>query len=326
VNVPLWAWLSLAGLVPVLIAVDLLSCRAPAGQTPSLRRTVSWSILWFLFGIAFTGVVAAELGSTAAGEYLSGYLLERSLSLDNIFVFALIFAAFAVPPIAQGRVLLFGIVGALVLRGIFIAVGAALLALAGWVIYAFGALLVFSALKMLRDATEEHEAHPEEGRVARWVGKVVPSTSNFNGDRLFVKEKQPSGNWRRLATPLFTVFLVVAVTDLLFALDSIPAIFAVTDEPYLVFAANAFAVLGMRSLYFALAGAIARFKYLSHGLSVVLLVIGAKMLLSWLWHPPIWLTLLAIVLIVGVSIGYSLWSTRGGRAATPAARPTGVST
>ncbi len=295
--------------MPVLVAVDLVSCRAPAGRTPSLRRTAIWSVVWFLLGLAFTGVIAAELGSGAAGEYLSGYLLERSLSLDNIFVFALIFAAFAVPPASQGRVLLVGIVGALVLRAGFIAAGAALLSLAGWVIYLFGALLVVSAVKMLRDTGEHHEAHPERSRTVRRVGRLVPSTPRFNGDRLFVREER-RGRMRRLATPLFTVFLVVAVTDVLFALDSIPAIYAITEEPYIVFAANAFAVLGMRSLYFCLAGLMGRFRYLSHGLAVVLLVIGAKMLLGWLWHPPTWLTLLTILGIVGASILVSLWSTR----------------
>jgi TerC family integral membrane protein len=296
--------------VPVLVAVDLLSCRAPAGQTPSLRRTAIWSVVWFLLGLAFTGIVALELGSRAGGEYLSGYLLERSLSLDNIFVFALIFGAFAVPAASQGRVLLFGIVGALVLRGVFIAVGAALLSLAGWVIYCFGALLVASAVKMLRDTGREHEVHPERGRTVRLVGRLVPSTPRLDGDRLLVRERR-GGRSRLLATPLFTVFLVVAVTDVLFALDSIPAIYAITDEPYIVFAANAFAVLGMRSLYFCLAGMMARFRYLSHGLAVVLFVIGAKMLLDWLWHPPVWLTLVVIVAIVGASIALSLWSTRG---------------
>lgn len=324
-DIPLWAWLSLAALVPALVLVDLLSCRAPAGQTPPLRRTVAWSVIWFVLGIAFTGVIAMELGHAAAGEYLSGYLLERSLSLDNIFVFALIFGAFAVPPPAQGRVLLAGIVGALVLRGIFIALGAALLAMAGWVLYLFGALLVVSAIKMLRDTGRDHEVHPERGRIARLIGRVVPSTPHYDRDRLFVRERV-GGRMRRLATPLFTVFVVVAVTDLIFALDSIPAIYAITDEPYIVFAANAFAVLGMRSLYFCLAGAMARFRYLSHGLALVLLLIGAKMLLGWLWHPPIAVTLVAIVVIVGVSIGVSLWATRGdqGGPAGPRQEPPGL--
>lgn len=310
---PLWAWLSLIGLVPALVAIDLLSCRAPDGGTPSLRRAAIWSVVWFALGLAFTGAIALELGSKAGGEYLSGYLLERSLSLDNIFVFALIFAAFAVPERSQGRVLLFGIVGALVLRGIFIAVGAALLSLAGWVLYVFGVLLIVSAIRILRDTGEGHEVHPERGRTARLVARVVPSTTHFHDDRLFVRETV-GGRVVRLATPLFTVFLVIAVTDLVFALDSIPAIYAITDEPYLVFAANAFAVLGMRSLYFTLAGLMSRFRYLSHGLAVVLIVIGAKMLLDWAWHPPTWLTLVTIVVIVGVSILYSLWTTRGGQA------------
>lgn len=323
-DIPLWAWLSLAALVPVLVLVDLLSCRAPEGQTPPLRRTIAWSVIWFVLGIAFTGVIAMELGRGAAGEYLSGYLLERSLSLDNIFVFALIFGAFAVPRPAQGRVLLAGIVGALALRAVFIAVGAALLSMAGWVLYLFGALLVASAIKMLRDTGRDHEVHPERGRIARLIGRVVPSTPHYDRDRLFVRERV-NGRMRRLATPLFTVFVVVAVTDLIFALDSIPAIYAITDEPYIVFAANAFAVLGMRSLYFCLAGAMARFRYLSHGLALVLLLIGAKMLLGWLWHPPIAVTLVAIVVIVGVSIAVSLWATRGedrgGRAGPPRQAP-----
>ena len=198
-DVPLWAWLSLVGLVPVLVAVDLLSCRAPAGQVPSLRRSVVWSVIWFALGLAFTGAIALELGSGAAGEYLSGYLLERSLSLDNIFVFALIFAAFAVPSSRRGRVLLFGIVGALALRFVFIAVGAALLGLAGWVIYLFGALLVASAIKMFATPAGRTPRTPRRtGWFAGWGGWCPRRTASpATGCSSARRRAAGAGGWPR---------------------------------------------------------------------------------------------------------------------------------
>ncbi|MCU0307621.1 MAG: TerC family protein [Thermoleophilia bacterium] len=307
-NVPLWAWAALIAVVVVFVLIDLLGQRDPRAWT--LRRAGAWSAVWFALGLGFTVVVAIGWDGELATQYVSGYLLEKSLSVDNIFVFALIFAYFAVPDEFQPRVLLWGVIGALVFRAIFIALGAALLGAAGWVLYIFGAFLLYTGIKLwTHDSTE---VHPEKNPVLRLVRSRVPMTDDYRGNRVFIREAG-----RRVATPMLAVLLMIATTDLIFALDSIPAIFAVTDEAFLVFAANAFAVMGLRALYFLLAGAMQRFYLLHYGLSAVLVIIGTKMLLGWLWHPPVWLTLSLIVTIIGGAIALSLYRTRG----QPGGRP-----
>lgn len=307
-DVPLWAWAAFVLAVIVLAAVDLLIF-ARGDREVSIRQALVWSIIWLALGLAFTPVVYAWGGGTPAGEYLAGYLIERVLSFDNLFVFAVIFSFFAVPAKLQPRVLMWGVLGALVFRAIFIAVGAVALSAAHWVIYIFGAFLIYTALKLARGA--EEEVHPENNVLLKLTKRLVPLTDDFRGHQVWVRE-----HGRRMATPLLTVLLVVASTDVIFAIDSIPAIFAVTDDAFLVFAANAFAVLGLRALYFLLAGMLTRFEYLSYGLAVVLGLVGVKMLLSGIWHPPIWLILVMIVVVLGGAILYSLWATRG-RAAEP---------
>ena len=252
----------------------------------TFRGSVIWSIFWFGLGISFTLVMGFWQGSTAAGEYLSGYLIERSLSIDNIFVFALIFTAFAVPANRQGRLLSIGILMALVMRAGFIAAGAALLDAFHFTIYLFGLLLVATGIKLARHSNEE--VHPERNIVLRGLKKVWPG-----------------------ATITVAVVVVLATTDLIFAIDSIPAIFAVTDDAFIVFAANAFALLGLRSLYFLLAGMMDRFTYLTIGLAIVLVWVGAKMLLTDVWKIPTWLSLIVIMLVLVVSIGLSFFRTRG---------------
>ena len=252
----------------------------------TFRGSVIWSIFWFGLGISFTLVMGFWQGSTAAGEYLSGYLIERSLSIDNIFVFALIFTAFAVPTNRQGRLLSIGILMALVMRAGFIAAGAALLDAFHFTIYLFGLLLVATGIKLARHSNEE--VHPERNIVLRGLKKVWPG-----------------------ATITVAVVVVLATTDLIFAIDSIPAIFAVTDDAFIVFAANAFALLGLRSLYFLLAGMMDRFTYLTIGLAIVLVWVGAKMLLTDVWKIPTWLSLIVIMLVLVVSIGLSFFRTRG---------------
>ena len=274
----------------------------------TLRESLVWSVVWIVLAVGFGGVLWAWQGGTAGSEYLAGYLLERSLSLDNIFVFAIIFSYFAVPVAVQPRVLGWGIGLALVLRLIFILVGAALLGAFHVTFYAFGALLLYTAYKLARH--DDREIAPEQNPALRFIRKRVPMSAGYHEGRLTVKE---SG--KRVATPLVAVFVVVATTDIVFAVDSIPAIFAVTREPFIVFAANAFAMIGLRALYFVLVGMMDRFAYLSYGLSAILAFIGVKMVLIDLWHPPIWLSLAVIVGVLAVTALLSLRATAPASAA-----------
>ena len=301
-------WAAIAGLVILMLAADLVLF-ARGHARPPMRLAIAWSVAWLALAVVFGAGLWAWHGSQAGEEYFAGYLLERSLSLDNIFVFAVIFGYFAVPSAIQPGVLASGIALALVLRLIFILAGAALLATLHITFYAFGLLLLFSAYRLFRH--EETKVDPEHNPALRLIRARVPMKAHYDGERLFVREAG-----RRFATPLLAVLVVIATTDLLFAIDSIPAIFAVTTEPFIVFAANAFALLGMRALYFVLAGLVDRFAYLSRGLAAILGVIGVKMLAIDLYHPPIWLSLAAIVAILTVAIGASIWaaSRREGRA------------
>ena len=299
---PLWAWIALIVGVLALAAIDLLVFGRGQHEV-RIRTAALWSLVWITLGLSFSIVLALTQGGQAAGEYVSGYLIEWSLSIDNLFVFAVIFAYFAVPKAVQPRVLLFGVLGALVFRGIFIGIGAVALGAAHWVIYVFGAFLVFTAYRLARSGTEEVD--PGKNRLLQLVRRYVPSTEHYRGNRVFVREKG-----RRLATPVFAVLLVVASTDVIFAIDSIPAIFAVTNEAFIVLAANCFALMGLRAAYFVIVGALGRFEYLHYGLAVVLGVVGLKMLTSEVYDPPIWMTLGAVVLILGASILASLWATR----------------
>jgi tellurite resistance protein TerC len=301
-NPPLWAWFALILAVPLLASIDLFFF-GRGNREVSVKEAGLWSLGWITLGVSFAGVIGATQGGTYAGEYIAGYLVEWSLSVDNLFVFAVIFGYFAVPKVLQPRVLMFGVLGALVFRGIFIAVGAAALGAAHWVIYIFGAFLVFTAYRLAR-STGEH-VDPSKNKLLLLVNRFVPSVPDYRGTKVFVRE-----NGRTMATPIFAVLLVVASTDLIFAIDSIPAIFAITDEAFLVLAANAFALMGLRAMYFVIVGALARFKYLNYGLAIVLGLVGAKMLTSELWHPPIWLTLGAVLVVLGSAVLFSLWATR----------------
>ena len=301
-NPPLWAWIALIAAVPVLTAIDLLVFGRGQREVPA-RTAALWTLAWVALGLSFTAILGATQGSTAAGEYIAGYLVEWSLSIDNLFVFAVIFGYFAVPKDLQPRVLLFGVLGALIFRGIFIAIGAAALGAAHWVIYVFGAFLIFTAYRLARSSGEHVD--PSRNRLLLLIRRFVPSTDDYRGTRVFVRE-----HGRRLATPIFAVLIVVASTDVVFAIDSIPAIFAITDEAFIVLAANIFAVMGLRAAYFLIVGALDRFEYLHYGLAVVLGVVGLKMLTSEVYDPPVWMTLGAVVVILGVSMLVSLWATR----------------
>jgi tellurite resistance protein TerC len=286
-DVSLAAWAALLVLVAAMLAFDLVVF-GRGRRVVTLGEAAGWSVGWILLALGFGVLLWLWQGAETGSEYLTGYLLERSLSLDNIFVFAVLFGYFAVPLAVQPRVLAWGIALALFLRLGFILAGAALLAHFHATFYLFGALMLYTAYKLARHNASDVE--PERNPALRALRRRVPMSASYQGHRLTVRE-----GGRRLATPLVAVFIVVATTDVVFAVDSIPAIFAVTREPFIVFAANAFAMLGLRALYFALVGMMDRFAYLSHGLAVILAFIGAKMLLIDLWHPPIWLSLAVIV-------------------------------
>ena len=308
---PWWAWVGFTGLIFALLLLDLLVL-ARGRREISFRQATILSVFWIVLALLFGAAVFAVAGPARGGEYLAGYVIEKSLSVDNVFVFALIFSYFAVPARYQYRVLFWGVVGALVLRGVFVLVGAGLLERYDWMIYVFGAFLVYTGVRMAfhRDA----EVHPERNPVLRVVRRLVPMTDDFQGETFFVRKAG-----KLFATPLFAVIVIVGTTDVVFAVDSIPAIFAITSSSFVVWSANAFAVLGLRPLYFMLAGMIDRFVYLQAGLSVVLVFVGVKFLISDLvGKVPIWISLPFIATVVGVSILASLWKTRGqGHGAPP---------
>jgi tellurite resistance protein TerC len=288
-DVSLAMWAGLAVIIVAALAFDLLIYAR--GHIPSVRENTLWSIGWIGLALAFGVGFWAWQGAEAGQQYFAGYLLERSLSLDNIFVFAVILSYFAVPgEKVQGKVLAWGIMLALLLRLIFILIGAALLDAFHITFYAFGLLLVYTAWRLARH--DDTEVDPGSNPLLKMLRKRVEITDTYHDDKLFWKDPQTA---RRIATPLLAVFVVIASTDIIFAVDSIPAIFAVTQEPFIVFAANAFALIGLRALYFLLVGLMDRFVYLTQGLAFILAFIGVKMLLIDVWHVPIWLSLLVIV-------------------------------
>ncbi|HET6547108.1 MAG TPA: TerC family protein [Solirubrobacter sp.] len=297
-DVSLATWGLLGVVILAMAAFDLLIYAR--GHVPSVRENTLWSIGWIAIALIFGAALWAWQGGEAGSQYLAGYLLERSLSLDNIFVFAVILAYFAVPEQqVQAKVLAWGIGLALLLRLVFILIGAALLDAFHVTFYAFGLLLLYTAWKLARHQNEDVE--PEHNPALKLLRRRVPMTDDYDGDRLFTRV-----DGKRLATPLLAVFVVVATTDIIFAVDSIPAIFAVTQEPFIVFAANAFALIGLRSLYFLLVGLMDRFVYLSQGLAFILAFIGVKMLLVDIWHVPIWLSLGVIVATLAVTAWLSM--------------------
>jgi tellurite resistance protein TerC len=288
-DVPLWIWGAFIALVAALLVADLLLVHRTA-HVISFKEAAIESAVWIAIGLSFTLVVLGWHGGQAAGEYLSGYLIEKSLSVDNVFVWAVIFSFFGVPREFQFRVLFWGIFGALVLRAIFIFAGVALIQQFEWVLYIFGAFLLYTAVKIARH--DETEVHPENNLALKLVRKVVPSTNEYDGQKLFTRR-----TGRRLATPLFAVLILIETTDVVFAVDSIPAILAVSREQFIVFSSNAFAILGLRALYFCLAGMAGRFRYLNVGLGIILAFVGVKMLLTEVYHFP---TPLSLVIIIGV--------------------------
>ncbi|MFF7157167.1 TerC/Alx family metal homeostasis membrane protein [Streptomyces sp. NPDC008139] len=305
VSLALWA-LTLAGLI-ALIAVDFVIGRTP--HDVSVKEAGAWTIVWVVLAGLFGLGLLVFSGGQPAGEFFAGYITEKSLSVDNLFVFVLIMSKFAVPSQYQQRVLLVGVLIALVLRAVFIAGGAAIIASFSWVFYIFGAFLIWTAWKLIQDARSDDEDEEfEENRLLKAVEKRVPSTDKYHGTRLFIME-----NGKRLMTPMLVVMLAIGTTDVLFALDSIPAIFGLTQDPYIVFTANAFALMGLRQLYFLIGGLLKKLVHLSYGLSVILGFIGVKLVLHALHesgvHVPeisIPVSLGVIVLVLAVTTATSL--------------------
>jgi tellurite resistance protein TerC len=308
-----WHWVGFVALVLVCLALDLGVFHRHA-HAVKFKEALVWSIVWFSLAMLFALALQPLRGRQEALQFVTGYLIELSLSMDNVFVIALIFAYFRVPREHQHRVLYWGILGALIMRGAMIGLGIALILRWAWVLYVFGAFLLYSGFKML---FVETEVHPENNRVVRWARKLYPVTPDLHGQRFMVRWEG-----RKALTPLALVLLMVETTDLLFALDSIPAVFAVTRKPFIVFTSNVFAILGLRSLYFLLAGAIGYFRYLKYGLPLVLVFMGVEMLLdSHDRQPPLWFqvdipTSVSLVVVAGIlllSIVLSVFAARRDR-------------
>ncbi len=312
-----WVWVLFAAAVLAVLLLDLLAFHRGAREV-RVREAGAWTLVWFGLAVAFAGILWVWRGGGDATEYLTGYVVERSLSIDNVFVLAVIFAYFGVPTAFRHRALLWGVVGALVLRAGFIAVGAAALERFSWTVYVLGGLLVVTGVRL---AVRDVEAHPHRNVVLRAMRRVVPMTDEFHGQRFLVRR-----NRRLMATPMLAVLVVVASTDVAFAVDSVPAIFAVTNDPFLVFAANAFSVLGMLALYFLLAGMLDRFRYLRPGLAAILVFVGVKMGIGHVYAIPTGVSLAVILTILTVAVAASLFGERRARAAVSAHERSGGGT
>jgi tellurite resistance protein TerC len=292
----LWAGFTL--FVLAMLAVDLGVFHRKAHEI-HVREALVWTGMWICLALLFNLSVYGWFGGERALEFFTGYLIEKALSVDNIFVFIVIFATFAVPAKLQHRVLFYGILGALVTRGAFIAVGAAMLNRFHWIAYVFGTFLVFTGVKLL--VQRDHEVQPERNPLFRLFRRWVPSVNHYESGRFTLVE-----GGKRYATPLLLVLVAIEATDIVFAVDSIPAVFAITTDPFIVFTSNIFAILGLRALYFVLAGMIEKFRYLKIGLSLVLAFVGAKMLFTGLYRIPIWASLGVIATLLGGAVAASL--------------------
>lgn len=286
----LWLWIGFNVFVLAMLAVDLGVFHRKSHEV-TFKESMAWTCIWVFLALVFNLGIWHYSGPSKALEFFTGYLIEKSLSVDNVFVFALLFSYFAVPPKYQHKVLFWGILGALVMRATMIGVGAALISRFTWIIYLFGAFLILTGIKMV--VKKEEEIHPENNPVVKWFKKFMPVTKDYHGDKFFVTE-----NGVRSATPLFITLLLVEVSDVIFAVDSIPAIFAVTTDPFIVYTSNVFAILGLRSLYFVLAGVMNKFHYLKMGLGVVLTFIGVKMMLAHTAYKIDTLVSLGVVVLV----------------------------
>jgi tellurite resistance protein TerC len=299
----IWLWVGFNIFVLAMLALDLFVFNKEAHEIHA-REAAAWSLLWVVLALIFAVGIYLYLGRESALEFLTGYLIEKALSVDNIFVFILIFSYFAVPARYQHRILFWGVLGALIMRGGMIGLGAYLIHRFHWIIYLFGGFLVITGIRM---ATHKEQAEDlGKNPVIRLVHRFLPVTPAYHGQKFFVREARPGEEGHLVATPLFVVLLLIETTDLIFAVDSIPAIFAITQDAFLIYTSNVFAILGLRALYFLLAGVIEKFHYLKLGLSVVLIFVGVKMLLSGVRPVPIGLSLAFIALVLALSVIASL--------------------
>ena len=307
----LWLYIAFFGIVTVMLLIDFLGFKQKEGQEVKIKTAALWSIAWVsvasLFGVGLWLYLQQTAGVTVANtkvmEYFAGYLLEKSLAVDNVFVWLMIFAAFAIPPALQRQLLLYGVLGAIILRTIFIFIGAWFVQEFSWILYIFGAFLVYTGFKFFKGQNEE-ETNIEDMTILKWLRKHMRITPQLHGNKFFVRQ-----NGILWATPLFLVLILVEASDVIFAVDSIPAIFAVTSDPFIVLTANLMAILGLRAMFFLLSGAATKMRYLPYGLGIILVFIGFKMLMLDVFHMPIWISLGFIVLVLTItailSIRYS---------------------
>ena len=307
----LWLYIAFFGIVTVMLLIDFLGFKQKEGQEVKIKTAALWSIAWVsvasLFGAGLWLYLQQTAGVTVANtkvmEYFAGYLLEKSLAVDNVFVWLMIFAAFAIPPALQRQLLLYGVLGAIILRTIFIFIGAWFVQEFSWILYIFGAFLVYTGFKFFKGQNEE-ETDIEDMAILKWLRKHMRITPQLHGNKFFVRQ-----NGMLWATPLFLVLILVEASDVIFAVDSIPAIFAVTSDPFIVLTANLMAILGLRAMFFLLSGAATKMRYLPYGLGIILVFIGFKMLMLDVFHMPIWISLGFIVLVLTItailSIRYS---------------------
>jgi tellurite resistance protein TerC len=309
---PLWLWFSFIAIVIALLAFDL-GILNKSDHEIGVSESLKLSALYISLGVAFGGFIWYQLGELAAAEYLTAFVVEKTLALDNVFVIALIFSYFAVPRMYQHRVLFWGILGVIVLRGIMIGLGATLVAQYSWILYIFAAFLILTGIKML--VTEEKEMDLDNNMILRFMKKRFRVTDQLHGNNFFVRQPDPkTGKVVRFMTPLFLALVLVEFADLVFAVDSVPAVFAITTDPYIVYTSNIFAILGLRALYFALAAVLHRFHYLKYALAVLLIFIGSKVFVAewmgWEKFPANW-SLGITFAILAAGIFYSLWKSRG---------------
>ncbi len=300
-------YLAFFGIVLIMLIIDFLGFKQKQGQEVKLRTAAYWSVAWVTVASLFGGglwlylqqTAGINIANTKVMEYFAGYLLEKSLAIDNVFVWLMIFAAFAIPPALQRKLLLYGVLGAIVLRTIFIFIGAWFVQEFSWVLYIFGVFLVYTGFKFLKG--QEDDPNIEEMAILKWLRKHIRITPRLEGDKFFVRQ-----NGILWATPLFLVLILVEASDVIFAVDSIPAIFSVTSDPFIVLTANLMAILGLRAMFFLLAGAASKMHYLPYGLGIILLFIGFKMLMLDVFHMPIWISLGFIVIVLSITAWMSI--------------------
>ncbi|PTM47244.1 tellurite resistance protein TerC [Sphingomonas aerolata] len=308
---PVWMWLAFLGIVATLLILDLGVLHRGQREI-GVRESLALSAAYITLGLAFGGWIWWYIGPTAGLNYVTGFVIEKSLAMDNVFIIAMIFGYFAIPRIHQHRVLFWGILGVIVLRAVMIGFGAALVDRFEWVLYVFAAFLVFTGIKMWLTADTEYNV--ASSPVLRWVRQRMPVTDQLHGERFWGKEQDPAtGRMRRIATPLLLALVMIECADVIFAVDSVPAIFAITTDPFIVYTSNIFAILGLRALYFALAAMVDRFHYLKYALAALLVFIGSKIFVADIFglakFPPA-ASLAVTFAILGCGVGWSLWKTR----------------